>query len=520
MINKRTIIKITTLFAGIIFLLALSGCANMSTDMKIDGNNFSGSRVMSVTFDMDELLTRLPGGTNDLNNLINTAIPSQLSYRYDINENEAVYYFTLSFDSKQDYIDKLKNLLGKPPEVTFNYSTGVFTRGVTFNENFESRELFGWFDKLVMDNGLASASQNYSSEKFWNQTGVKITLDGEEFTCDGGRVNIQSGGYSVVSSIEISTMMKQTGDIERTMMITIPSSTNSSQVVLIENYLNDNIPDGGAWTKRVRSSSVMYTVTFTAGSAARLQTYMERLTSGKCECTLENTQDLSQPLAKCSLLSESLDFSYFGGESKVPVTYDVTSEINQPYQINLVEGDQEKSSEAVQDGSKLHCTGEFSEITFKTTLRKLYPVECIDYNLIQNGNDSFIREIVITLPAGTDPSILDNISDYYTIKGAGSTNIVVENDVAPMVKIYINGNSKQIIAAEAVLFGGVGARALGYDRSWGMFKLHPETVFSDSFDITSLLNVMNMPTYVYTYSCDGNKITRVICNTSDGQDSK
>lgn len=517
MVNKRIKVKFYILFFCLFFLLLLTGCANMSTQMNINGEKFSGTRVMSVTFDMDELLTQFPGGTNDLNDLIDTAIPKQLSYKYEVNDDEATYNFTLAFDSKQDYIDKLKNLLNKAPEITFKYSTGVFTRGITYNENFESRELFAWFDKLITENNII---KNYSSENFWNQTKVTVILDGEEFTCNGGKVDIQSGGQSVVSNINISTALKSSGDIERTILITIPNSVEKSQITLIENYFNDNIPDNGAWSKRNSSNNIIYTITFTAGSAAKLQTYMEKFTGVQCECTLENVQDLSQPLAQSSVLSEYIDFSCFGGESSVNVIYGVSSEINSPYQINLNDGNQERNSEATEDGGKLVCNGDFTSIKFKTVLRKMATVDSIYYNLIQTGNNKFVREIEITLANGTDPSILDNISDYYNIKGAGNTNIVVENQEAPIVRIRVNGNAKQLMAAEAVLFGGVGARSLNYDRNWGIFTLHPKTTLVDSFDITSLISVMNVSGYVYTYSYNGNIITQVACSVDGEQDSK
>ena len=104
-------VKLLVLFSGILMLLLLSGCANMATEIKLDGSSFSGSRVMSVTFDVDELNTKLPGGVDDLDALIDGAIPRELSYKHEVRDNEAVYDFTLSFESKQDYVDKLKNLL-------------------------------------------------------------------------------------------------------------------------------------------------------------------------------------------------------------------------------------------------------------------------------------------------------------------------------------------------------------------------------------------------------------------------
>ena len=208
-------LKLLVLFSGIVLLFLLTGCANMGTEIKLDGTSFTGSRVMSVTFDVDELNTKLPGGVADLNSLIDGAIPQELSYKYEVKDNEAVYDFTLSFESKQDYVDKLKNLLNKAPEVTFSYSTGIFTRGVLYKENFESRELFGWLDRVITENGLTNASQTYTSEKFWNQTGVKVILDGEEFKSDGGQVNIESGGQSVVTGVNLTTVLKSSGQMER-----------------------------------------------------------------------------------------------------------------------------------------------------------------------------------------------------------------------------------------------------------------------------------------------------------------
>ncbi len=514
--------KLAALMFGVLLLLVLTGCANMSTTIELDGDKFSGTRVMDVTFDVDELTTRLPGGLSELDGLIDTAIPNELKYSHEVENDKAVYKFTLSFDSKQDYINKLKNLLsGKAPEVTFSYSTGAFTRGVTYNENFESRELFSWLDKVITENKLTTTSQNYSSESFWTQTGVKLNLDGEEYTCDGGKVEISSGGQSVVSSIKISTAFRASGDIERSMQITVPSTVEKNQLNLIEGYLNDAVPDSGRWSKRTRSSSIIYTVEFTAGSAAKLQTYMEKLMhSDEVALSFDNTQDSSQPLAECSELNESLDFSYFGGGNSVSVTYEVSSELSSPYQINIDSGDGNKDSGAVSDGSKLVCSGSFSSIKFNTVLRKMAKVECIDYNLIQTGDNKFIREIIITLAEGTAPTVLDSLSNYYSEKNAANTDISVENSSTPTVKIYITGSAKKIVAAETALFGGVGARALGYDKNWGIFTYHPKTNLMDSYDISSLVSLANVSSYIYTYSCEGNTITTVTCTVNGEQISR
>ncbi len=524
MTKRVNIIKIAFLAFFVSAIMLLTGCADMSTEITLNGEKFSGERVMSVSFDMDELLTQLPGGTDALNEQIDAVIPKHLSYKYEVNDGEAVYKFTLAFESKQDYIDKLKDILSKAPEVKFTYSSGVFTRGVTYNENFESRELFTWFDKLVVDNGLKVTTgdyvKNYSADKFWNQTEVKINLDGEQYTCKGGKVDIQSGGKSVVSNLTISTALKTSGDIERTMLITVPNSVEKSQITLIENYLNDTIPDSGQWVKRTRSNNIIYTVTFTAGSAAKLQTYMEKLTSGKCECTLENVKDLSQPLAESSVLSESLDFSYFGGESAVAVTYEISSEGSDPYQINLDDGTQEKTAETSTDGSKRVCTGSFTAIKFKTILRNTAVVESVEYNLIQTGGDKFLREILIVLEDGTNPAVLDNLSEYYTVKGAGNTTISIKNDNMPTVVIQVSGNSKQVAAAEAVLFGGVGARALGYDSDWGVYTIHPDTTLIDSFDITSLITLTNVSVYTYTYCHEDNIITKVVASSNGESETR
>ena len=62
-------LKLFVLFAGVMLLLLLTGCANIGTEITLDGSSFSGSRVMSVTFDVDELNTKLPGGIADLDSL-------------------------------------------------------------------------------------------------------------------------------------------------------------------------------------------------------------------------------------------------------------------------------------------------------------------------------------------------------------------------------------------------------------------------------------------------------------------
>ena len=218
---------------------------------------------------------------------------------------------------------------------------------------------------------------------------------------------------------------------------------------------------------------------------------MEKLTNAEATVSFEDVQDLSQPLAQSTELAEALDFSYFGGESGVNVNYEISSEVSAPYRININEGEQEKDANAVADGSKLVTSGSVRTLTYKTLFRRMARVNEIDYNLIQTGGNKFIREIVITLANGTDASILDNISQYYSVKGAANTKITVENESTPTVKIYVSGSAKKVVAAESVLFGGVGARALAYDRNWGIFNIKPTTKLMDSYDLEFAMDASN-----------------------------
>ena len=319
-------IRLFVLFSGILMLLLLSGCANMGTEIELDGDKFSGTRVMNVSFDLDELTTKLPGGLTDLDGLIDASIPQEMTYEHGETANgEAVYIFKLEFESQEDYVRKIRNLVNKVPEVDFSYSTGIFTRGVTFTENFESRELFGWLDKVIIENGLSVGSQTYTSEKFWNQTGVKVVLDGETYSCEGGKVNISSGGQSVVTGIDIATVIKANGEIERVMQVMMPTTVDSKQIQLIDNFFTENVLPSDNWSRRPRGGVLTYKVEFKVSGPDKLAEYMRELTNKDSTATFGSVADKSQPLAQSTELDESLDFSYFGGEKPVNVTYSVTS---------------------------------------------------------------------------------------------------------------------------------------------------------------------------------------------------
>ena len=511
-------VRLAALFFGLFMMLLLTGCANIDTSIELDGDKFSGSRVMTVSFDRDELAVRMPDWEEELDAQIQVEKPQQLDSGYNVTDNEVVYEFTLKFDSMEDYIGKVKNLLGgRVPKVTFKRSTGAFTRGLIYTEDFESRDLLSWLDSYLNEK-FPREMLAYSSDSFWKQTGVKVKIDDNEYTCEGGKVDISNGGTSVVTSVAIQTQFKASGDIHRTMRITVPSTIDKKQLSAIDGYLNDYRPDDGTAERRTRSGSILYTVDFTAGSVAKLQTDMAKLLQSEDVSVTyaEHETDEKQPLAQFDKLIESLDFSCFGGEDTVNVSYAVSSELMPPYQIILNDDEGERNADAVNDGSQLVCSGNYSSVMFETVFRKMAKAEEVDYNLIQTGDNKFIRETVITFAADTDPAVLQNVYNHYNGLNAPYTQIKVETDPAPAVKIYVTGSRKKIVQGEAKLFGGVDARALGYDRDWGLFTYHPKTSLRDSYDISSLLDLVGVSRYIYTYSYEGNTITTVTC-TVEGE---
>ncbi|MBQ9993679.1 MAG: hypothetical protein IJP17_03100, partial [Clostridia bacterium] len=508
----------------ILLLSLLSGCVNIVTDLTIDGN-FSGTRKMTVSFDTLEAEQRITSGIEDIDHVIAEAKPEALSFYRSDSYNPTEYVFTLSFSSLEDYISKVESITGEDEDVQFSYVNKTFAKDIQISESFDSRDLFKWFEKVLIDNGFASETA-LADGALYTQTGVVINIDGERYSSGGGNVLVKDGSGNLVNKISISTAIDEEGLYTRYITFNLKPSMSSDDIGEITEFFTNNKPEGALVSQSSDADKYTFVVQFSAASEAELTKSTSMVFGGTAaSASVSDYQDDSQPLSTFEALDESFDLSNFSQGEPVEFSYQIISDKGLPIAVyNVTAGDTESS--AVQTGNTIEYNGVGTSVSLKTVFESISTAQCIDYNLIMLSPKQFVREIKIYMAAGTPTEVLDQIALYYKSKSAPLAEVSVDiNGKLPFIAIVISGTPEQICSSESALFG-VADRSLSYDRAGGVFSLRANSTLIDRFDISSLLSLTSSSSYIYTfvsedtlisytYNDEGSPITKDIPKSKD-----
>lgn len=527
--SLRRLLSLALTAILLVMLLCMTGCDNtaninvdLRTEMSVDGS-FAGKRVMTVSF--DQTLAETGFKTLDaLDALVSKEMPSTLTKELVTDESGARYVFTLSFASLDDYIQKVAGLIGRQPNVTFDSVDKMFMKGLTYQEDFESCELFSWVDKGVKNLTVISRTDLFDSASFWRQTGVNINVGDSSFSSSGGRIDVTQGKETLISKISFKTTVKKNESYERTIEFRLSPSIYEDNYADIVSFLERQKPEGAIVTQSAVSDSKVVSVVFKARNIGELYEKTSKVLGTSCTADFRAVEDSSLPFSTLEEFRESLDFTNLCMDTKVPFSYNLVSESGSPSQLSVILDGEVIDGQPTLGGNTLDYGAEGSVMELTTRFESISTAKSIYYNLIELGTDDYKREIVIMMENGTPSDVLEKIKSFYESKEAKNTVITTseegyaENSSNPCVCIEISGSGKDIAKAEEMLFAGTTERKLSYERQKSIFKVKPQTALEDSFDISSLLSMTNVTEYIYTFTSKRDDITgssRTIAGVTD-----
>ena len=146
-VGKRRV-RLLWLMLGCIAALLLTGCG-MNTEMKLDGQ-FKGERVITCDEleDQNNLLAKFK--VSEAADVLSKKCPPEMTFECKYTNDKktkALFIFHLSFDSIDDYKNKVKSLINRDPSVQFTYKdpkADLFASGFSISEDFESKDLLAW----------------------------------------------------------------------------------------------------------------------------------------------------------------------------------------------------------------------------------------------------------------------------------------------------------------------------------------------------------------------------------------
>lgn len=491
----------------LLILMMAGGCAavNLKTDIELD-KRFSGERLMTVSFDLAKG-EKYFSSLDELDALIEKEKPEALSFeRLESDGQTAKYAFKLSFKSKAEYERKLKEIIGQAVTVEFDHVDKIFSKGLTYTESFESRDLFKWVDSAIKDSGMLTPSDlaAYDPAEFWTQESVTdITVSGKKYSVQGGKVEIKEGRSNLIKTINFKTAISGNSVFERTIEFkTIPSIDEGSAKKISE-YIADVSPEGSKFSESSSEGVYTFSVSFTAANTSELSKKTAAvLGNNSAGSSLFPTEDTSAPFSRLEAFEESLDFSAIAGDEPVAFSYKIDSSRGAPTRLISYQGANETEAQPVISGSSMVFTSEGQSVKLRTILERISSAEKIQANLNVISPNEFSREITIFMASDTPDEALEQIRMFYEEKKAKNTQITVERpsnlSQEPYVRIFIKGTGEQLVAAENALFSGSKNRKVSYEKTKSLFNFTPKVTLTDEFDISSLLSMTNVNSLVYT----------------------
>ena len=143
---NKTFIKLVIMAAFL--MIILTGCVSKIDTTVVLNDDFSGKRVITCTVSRQKIRTDVNGCESALDSFIKINCPSQLTYEKIEDRYNITYNFVLSFNNREEYIDKVEKILGKKPMIVFASPNSPFSKGLILQEDFSSRDLLNWFENI------------------------------------------------------------------------------------------------------------------------------------------------------------------------------------------------------------------------------------------------------------------------------------------------------------------------------------------------------------------------------------
>ena len=500
---KRAMKRAVCVLCVMLLLFALAGCVSVATEMTIDGE-FSGQRVMRITFDPAAVLGGVsPSDVDQLDELVSSALPKELTCQGSISDNgTASYELKLTFSSLDEYKKKVKKLIGRDPVIEFEVDSDIYSSHVKLAEDFDSGDLLafvgGYIEKELKDHSEDYKNITFDPDNFWKQTNMSLTIAGTAYNLSGGKIFIDQSA-TPVRSVSLRTVLRGDGAFDRTLTIKLSKSATEAEFDRIYEYIDGLDAVRGGIKKGEDADGASIEVTLSAQTAGQLAEMTGAVLGDEhAACAYEPYRDPNQPLSSMESFLDSVSLTAFG-DGGVSLSYELVSGKGIPVSFTRVGSGVEEPLSPVKSGSSLLFTSDGeTEISFRTVLQNINSAVSIDYALIIRSPENFTRRIKINMETGVNTGVLDQIKNYYLDKKAPNVNVVsVTDESQPFVEITINGTADEICAAERALFGDAGSRSLSYERTGGLFTIHPKTTLSDQYDISTLMATTGAASYTY-----------------------
>lgn len=238
-------------------LILLSACGGVvKTDMSFD-DSFSGSRVMTYTISNADYTSYVQKDLATVESTLKGLCPPDIEITsLNQDENNIVATFTVNFTSKDEYEEKIGDILKAVgsdilPKVTFLRSNTAFAKGVAYQENFGSDDLLKWMsDGIIQNNYITSSYETY----IFSSDYISLHINGDEYAKDSTMsiIDVNSAKYLPLNSVDFNTVINKDSTVDRTIEVNIPDSTYKEAKDDIDQFMSKRVGKigSGKWVEK------------------------------------------------------------------------------------------------------------------------------------------------------------------------------------------------------------------------------------------------------------------------------
>lgn len=494
--------KFISLFLIAVMVLSmavmLTGCGETfvtaESILKTD-ENFAGTRTINL---------RLPSSINVTNavDLLNQNIPDMDKYKGCLSvadtsdsNNTNQLTFTISFDSQEDYVNKISQLLGNQVTVNRANPDNVLISGTRYVEDFDVTQLLSWITNVIKSNF------DVTELKYDFESNI-VDLNGSLFTTETTAVINEVEGYPI-EKISISTTNYKNNSYDREFRFEISNNVYNTVGDNLKYYFDHNtneLAQYKGWTNKGGTNE--YQVIYKNLSVSELKNVTNQILDisyGSIE--YGDFTNSSTPLSEGLIFEEKLNTLSFMGNNKsmVPVVYTYSVPTNTTHSEGSILENGSWVNEGTWNDYTYTLDTQMGAVTIHIPDGIQYEISGMNFYLNNNGGDSFTRTVDI-LYAKDNENAVSYAYNFFKNKGA---NVTREEDASHYIcRISTEGTALDISKKTVEYFGG--GNHLDYVYKENITDISDKTDFVDYINIGYMLTAENLEKpMTYTVSKSG-----------------
>ena len=287
-----------------------TGAKKMSIDTTLEMNSsFKGTRTMSALVPAGIFRQAFNSDLEALQDIVTEKCPSTLLCSADETDQGVEITMTLAFANLKDYTNKIGQILGKTPGIYYESSDSVFKDGFMIQENFTSRDLFGWLvDALKEENSQFSDME--LEDIFENGNNI-VSYNGQTFETEA-QIHVEDMESHAFDSLSVELTMNDDDSFRVALNFFVDQDTYYDMGDDMDEVIKGLLPDGGVYDVTNVNEQRVYTIEFSTYNEKTLISQLNSvLHTDKCEFKVTENGDEADPFKARKDIVMYLDGSYF-----------------------------------------------------------------------------------------------------------------------------------------------------------------------------------------------------------------